>query len=62
LPFDITIAPFIPELNQIPTVTVKDVETNTIGYPIKVPIVLSAKPADFMYLYVSFDDSVSEDM
>jgi hypothetical protein len=47
-------------LQSTPTVTVKDVQVDTIGYPINVPVVLSAPAANLMYLTISKTGDVND--
>lgn len=47
-------------LQSTPTVTVKDTQVDTIGYPINVPVVLSAPAANLMYLTITKTGDVND--
>jgi hypothetical protein len=52
-PFIVTVLQLIKEDVQLPFVRISEIMIPTIGYPIVVPIKISASPANNLYLSIN---------
>lgn len=53
IPFTVTVVELVEAIDRRPYVEVGDIDTDTIGYPIVVRVLLSKEPANLMYLQIS---------
>lgn len=52
MPIPIKISKLDPLKSKIPTITIGNIETDTTGYPITVPVTVSDPPSNLMYMHI----------